>query len=91
MRLSVNICDLPSVDPTVRVCFSLAIDVGIIKPYMCLTSEVLSLAIVYLMTLTYFIELFDFVILDDGWMDGCLAILRPFQQYFSHIRTMRGG
>ena len=27
----------------------------------------------------------------DGWMmDGLLAILRPFQQYFSHIRTMRG-
>ena len=24
------------------------------------------------------------------WMDGWLAILRPFQQYFSHIRQMRG-
>ena len=24
------------------------------------------------------------------WMDGCLAILRPFQKYFSHIRTIRG-
>ena len=23
------------------------------------------------------------------WMDGSLAVLRPFQQYFSHIRTMR--
>ena len=22
-----------------------------------------------------------------GWIDGLLAILRPFQQYFSHIRT----
>ena len=26
----------------------------------------------------------------DGWMDGGIAILHPFQQYFSHIRTMRG-
>ena len=25
---------------------------------------------------------------DYGWMDGWLAILRPFQQYVSHIRTM---
>ena len=25
-----------------------------------------------------------------SWMDGCLAILRPFQQYFSHIRTIGG-
>ena len=24
------------------------------------------------------------------WMDGLLAILRPFQQYFRHIMTMRG-
>ena len=24
----------------------------------------------------------------DGWMVGLYAILRPFQQYFSHIRTM---
>ena len=24
----------------------------------------------------------------NGWMAGWLAILRPFQQYFSHIRTM---
>ena len=24
----------------------------------------------------------------DGWMKGWLAILHPFQQYFSHIRTM---
>ena len=23
-----------------------------------------------------------------SWIDGWLAILRPFQQYFSHIRTM---
>ena len=23
-----------------------------------------------------------------GWMDGWYAILRPFQQCFSHIRTM---
>ena len=26
----------------------------------------------------------------DGWIDGRLAILCPFQQYFSHIRTMGG-
>ena len=28
----------------------------------------------------------------DRWMDGWMkfAILRPFQQYFSHIRTKRG-
>ena len=26
----------------------------------------------------------------DGWMDGWLATLLPFQQYFSHIRTMGG-
>ena len=26
----------------------------------------------------------------DGWMDELLEILRPFQQYFSHIRTMSG-
>ena len=26
----------------------------------------------------------------DGWMDGWLAILRPFQQYFSYIKTMGG-
>ena len=26
----------------------------------------------------------------DGWMDGSHAILRPFQPYFSHIRTMEG-
>ena len=25
------------------------------------------------------------------WMDGWLAILRPFQQYFIHIRTMSSG
>ena len=24
----------------------------------------------------------------DGWMVGLYAILRPFQQHFSHIRTM---
>ena len=24
------------------------------------------------------------------WMDGCFAILRPFQQCFSHIRTIGG-
>ena len=22
------------------------------------------------------------------WIDGILAILRPFQQYFSHVRTI---
>ena len=26
----------------------------------------------------------------DGCMDGLVAVLRPFQQYFSHIRTMEG-
>ena len=28
----------------------------------------------------------------DGWTDGWMtcAILRPFKQYFSHIRTMGG-
>ena len=26
----------------------------------------------------------------DGWIDGWFAISRPFQQYFSHIRTMDG-
>ena len=25
-----------------------------------------------------------------GWMDKGLAILRPFQQYFNNIRTMKG-
>ena len=31
--------------------------------------------------------MFDF----DGWLDGLEddEILRPFQQYFSHIRAMR--
>ena len=27
---------------------------------------------------------------EKGWMDGWLAILRPFQQYFSHISTVGG-
>ena len=26
----------------------------------------------------------------DGWMDGWIAILHPFQQCFSHIRPMGG-
>ena len=26
----------------------------------------------------------------SGWMGGWHAILCPFQQYFSHIRTMEG-
>ena len=30
------------------------------------------------------------VISVDGCMDGSVAVLRPFQQYFSHIRTMEG-
>ena len=25
-----------------------------------------------------------------GWMDGRIVLLRPFQQYFSHIRMMGG-
>ena len=28
--------------------------------------------------------------LDTAWIDGGLAILRSFQQYFSHIRMMGG-
>ena len=28
--------------------------------------------------------------LATGWMDGWIGVLRPFQQYFSHIRTMEG-
>ena len=26
----------------------------------------------------------------DGWIDGWLAILRPFQKYFCHIKTIGG-
>ena len=34
------------------------------------------------------LTLFKTYLLPDAWMDERLAILRSFQQYFSHIKTM---
>ena len=29
-------------------------------------------------------------VMPQRWMDGWIAILRPFRQYFNHMRTMGG-
>ena len=43
------------------------------------------------MYVCFFLSVFKFLnSMMDGWKDGWFGALCPFQQYFSHIRTIEG-